>query len=403
MNTPIPQRPLSDPDADSGDGAVIEVAGSSLTLFTEAPRLFAAMLADIAAAQRVVWLETYIFANDQSGAAVAEALMRRARDGLDVRVLYDAVGSQKTGVEFFDRMRAAGVKVHAYHSFWEALRHLSFFTILNRRDHRKLLVVDDRCAYFGGMNIVDHGRDLRYLNVDERHAPTTGWRDLHVRLAGPHQPQVAQSFERSWRHAKRERLRRRPTGYRRVRLGDGEESIHFFDSGPGLKFSRGTRVYRRILRRADKSIVIAMAYFIPVGRVMGQLLSARRRGVRLHIIVPAKTDVVIAQLATRHLYQKLLRYGSRIFERNNRVMHTKLLMVDRQWSVVGSSNIDPRSLWINLEFLAVIRSRKFAREVWRICRYELSHSRRVTLERMAGRSRTERLVDFLAYSIRWWL
>lgn len=295
------------------------------------------------------------------------------------------------------------MKVHAYHGIWEALRRFSFFTIFNRRDHRKLLIVDDRSAYFGGMNIVDHGRDLRFLNTDEQEAPTTGWRDLHVRLVGPQQAEVAQSFERSWRHAKREHLSRRPQRYRRVKLAEGEDSIHFFDSGPGLKFSRAPRVYRRVLRRAEKNIVIAMAYFIPVGRVMGQLLAARRRGVRTSVILPAKTDVLVAQYATRHLYKRLLRSGIRLFERNNRVMHTKLVVVDRQWSVIGSSNMDPRSLWINLEFLVVIRSRLFAQAVCRICGYELRHSRRITAEDLARRSTWQRIVDFLAYAVRWWL
>lgn len=389
--------------SDLTDGASIDVAGHKLTLFTEAPRLFAAMLADIHAAQRFIWLETYIFANDESGHRIAEALMRRAKEGLDVRVLYDAVGSQKTGTDFFTAMRSAGIKVHAYHSLWEALRRFSLFTIFNRRDHRKLLVIDELCAYFGGMNIVDHGRDFRFLNVDEREAPTTGWRDLHLRISGPKQEEVAQSFERSWLHARRQYLPPRPTEYRRVKLGDGRESIHFYDSGPGLEFSRAPRVYRRLLRRAEKSIVIAMAYFIPVGRVMGQLMSARRRGVRLYVIVPAKTDVLVAQYATRYLYKKLLRSGIRLLERNNRVMHTKLVIIDRQWSIVGSANMDPRSLWTNLEFLAVIRSEHFAQEVSRISLYEMHHSTRIKLAQLAHKTLRERLLDFLAYTIRWWL
>ncbi len=403
MDAQIPQPIHSPPPSDNSDGTTVNVAGHTLTLFTEAPRLFTAMLDDIHSARHCIWLETYIFANDQSGRTIAAALMQRARDGLDVRLLFDAVGSQRTGAEFFAEMAAAGVKVHAYHSVWEALRRFSFFTIFNRRDHRKLLIVDERSAYFGGMNIVDHGRDLRFLNVDEQHAPTTGWRDLHIRLVGPQQAEVAGSFERSWRHAKREHLSRRPKRYRRVKLVDGEDSIHFFDSGPGLKFSRGPRVYRHVLRGARKNIVIAMAYFIPVGRVMGQLLAARRRGVRMSVILPARTDVLVAQYAARHLYKRLLRAGIRLFERDNRVMHTKLLVVDRQWSVVGSSNMDPRSLWINLEFLAVIRSRRFARAACRICGYEMRHSRRITAEYLARRSTWQRIVDFLAYCLRWWL
>lgn len=394
--------PNLDPVA-AGQAVRIEVAGNALSLYTEAPVLFHAMLADMAAAKSRIWLETYIFANDASGRAIAGALMRRAAEGLDVRVLYDAVGSQATGPELFSDLRGAGVQVHAYHSLWEALRKFSFFTILNRRDHRKLLVIDDVCAYFGGMNIVDHGRDLTFLQTDELQAPTLGWRDLHVRLQGPQQQEIAHSFHRSWLHAKGQYLRRRPKEYRRVKLIPAEESIHFFDSGPGLSFSRAARVYRKLLRRARHQVVIAMAYFIPVRRVLRALLAARRRQVRVHVIVPAKTDVRIAQLATRYLYHKLLRSGIRIYERASRVLHSKVVVIDRQWTILGSANIDPRSLWTNLEFLAVIRSPRFAAAIRRICRYELRHSRRVRLADVEHNTTGEKILNTLAYWLRWWL
>ena len=381
----------------------IEVAGHRLTVYTEAPRLFTAMLADMATARRRIWLETYIFAPDASGRAIAEALRRRAADGLDVRVLYDAVGSQSTGLEFFAALRRAGVHVHAYHSFWEALRTFSLLTILNRRDHRKLLVVDDTWAYFGGMNIIDHGRDLRFLQTDEQVAPRVGWRDLHVRLEGPQQAEIADSFERSWRHAQGQHLSRRPRAYRRVQLRGENESIHFFDSGPRLNFSRAARVYRKLLRRARREVTIAMAYFIPVRRVLGALLAARRRGVRVRVIVPARTDVRIAQFATRYLYHRLLRAGIRIYERKNRMLHSKVVVIDRQWTIAGSANMDPRSLWTNLEFLAVIRSRRFAAVIRRICGYELQHSQRVRPSDIAHHRLGEKTLNTLAYSLRWWL
>ncbi|MGC8552042.1 MAG: phospholipase D-like domain-containing protein [Phycisphaerae bacterium] len=381
----------------------VTVAGNELTVFTEAAATFAAMIADIHSARQNIWMETYIFANDASGQAVADALVARAREGLDVRLLYDAVGSKDTPPAFFKAMQAAGVKLHEFHSLWEGVRKFSPLRILNRRDHRKILIIDDAVAYFGGMNIVDHGRDFRFIGISEDAAPTVGWRDLHLRLTGPQQPEVSQSFLRSWNYAKGIPLPWRPTEYRRVRLKTTDESIHFFDSGPGLKFSRGPRVYRRLLLGAQRSVVIAMAYFIPVGRVMGELMAARHRGVRLTVLVPAKADVRLAQYATDSMYRKLLRARFHIYERTNRMMHTKLMIVDRQWSVVGSSNMDPRSLWTNLEFLAVIRSRPFAEAMSAIARYELRHSQRVNLADIARRGRLHRIVSALAWQLRWWL
>jgi cardiolipin synthase A/B len=381
----------------------IEVAGHTLELFTEAPTLFLAMLKDIQAARSRIWLETYIFADDASGTTIAQALMRRAAEGLDVRVLYDAVGSQKTKPGFFRDLEAAGVKVHAYHNFLEALRKILVFIILNRRDHRKLLVVDQSSAYFGGMNIIDYGRDLRFLNIDDRHESHIGRRDVHVRLCGPQQEEVAQSFERSWRHALGVPIQRRSKAYRRVKLPDAGESIHFFDSGPGFRFSRATRVYRTVLRMARHNVIIAMAYFIPHGRVLRDILSANRRGVRIDVVVPALSDVHVVQYAMWHLYNKLLRRGVRIYERKNRMLHSKVMVVDRQWTVVGSANMDPRSLRINLEFLAVIRSHRFADALRRICRYEIRRSRRVRLKEAVHRSVKQKILSRISYSLRWWL
>src|SRR5438105_4693098 len=131
----------------------VTVAGQELRLFQEFQSLFEAMLADIRQAQRRVWLETYIFAGDEVGQAVAEALKERARAGVDVRLLYDAVGCMGTYPSFFFKMQPAGVKLVCYHSLGEGLWRFRLLQVFNRRDHRKLLVIDDEVAYFGGMNI----------------------------------------------------------------------------------------------------------------------------------------------------------------------------------------------------------------------------------------------------------
>src|SRR5262249_53344374 len=132
----------------------VTVAGQELQLFIETGPLFEAMLADIRQARRRIWLETYIFASDEVGQAIAEALKERAREGLDVRLLYDAVGSFATYPSFFLKMVQAGVQVVRYHSLGEMLQQITVLRIVNRRDHRKVLVIDDDIAYFGGMNIV---------------------------------------------------------------------------------------------------------------------------------------------------------------------------------------------------------------------------------------------------------
>jgi cardiolipin synthase len=380
----------------------LRVAGHELTLFVESPPLVAAMVRDIYAARQRVWLESYIFLDDAAGQAVAQALMERARAGLDVRVHYDAIGCLSTPAVFFQHMAEAGVKVHAFHSFWEIFRRFPALRFLNRRNHRKLLVVDDRVAYFGGMNLVDQSGVHTYVELDARPV-SAGWRDVHVRLAGPQVAEAAESFERSWRMAHRLPVERRPKPYRQARLAGGKESIQFFDSGPGLKHTRAARLFVRLIRAAKHCLTFAMAYFLPVGGVLRELLRAHKRGVFIRAVVPGESDVPIVQRATRHLYGRLLRKRFHIYERQRNMLHSKVLVVDDEWSVLGSSNLDARSLWYHFEFLAVIRSPNLARALNEIVNAEIAHSHRITLRECMARSRWQRLLDRLAWSVRWWL
>jgi cardiolipin synthase len=380
------------------------VEGHELKVFVESSPLIAAMIADIRTATRRVWLETYLFAGDSAGQAVAAALKERARAGVDVRLLYDAVGSFSTSSALFDEMRAAGVRVHAYHTLWDAFWQLAILRILNRRHHRKLLIVDDRVAYFGGMNIVDL-LEAAALNQGQSAAvlQSTGCRDVHVRLVGPRQAELADHMQRLWRRLHRQRAEPAPLAWRRPQVTASEEHLHFFDSSPGFKYSRAARVFIQLIRRARRTVTLSMAYFIPVGRILRELVRASRRGVLIQVIVPGQSDVGLVQRACRHCYARLLRHGIRIYERQDKMLHGKVMIVDNHWTLVGSCNLDPRSLWINREFFAVVRSRKMAAVIRQVCAYERRHSKRVTPAFWAQRSWRQRFWDWAAWSFRWWL
>ena len=392
---PTPHSPLTTHHS-------LRVADHALTLFVESPPLIASMLRDIHAARQRVWLESYIFLDDAAGQAVADALAERARAGLDVRVHYDAVGCMSVSSVFFQHMQEAGIKVHAFHSFWEVFRRFPALRFLNRRNHRKLLVVDDRVAYFGGMNLVDQSGIHTYVET-EALPISAGWRDVHVRLAGPKVGEAAESFDRCWRLAHGLPVQKRPKPYRQARLAKGEETIQFFDSGPGGKHTRAARLFVRLIRGAKRSLTFAMAYFLPVGRVLRELLRAHQRGVFVRVVVPGESDVPIVQRATRHLYGRLLRKRFHVYERQRSMLHSKVLVVDDEWCVLGSSNLDARSLWYHYEFLAVIRSRTLAGALNAIVNEEITQSHRITLRECLARSRWQRLFDRLAWSVRWWL
>ncbi|HEY5314711.1 MAG TPA: phospholipase D-like domain-containing protein [Pirellulales bacterium] len=382
----------------------VQVNGHQLQIFAEFSPLLIAMLADVQAARRRIWVESYIFAADAAGAALAEALKAKARAGLDVRVVYDAVGCLSTPAAFFAEMVAAGVRVHGFHKVSEALWRLPrFFQIFNRRNHRKLLVVDDRVAYFGGMNLVDHGGMFAAsLGHDAPANPLSPWRDVHVRLVGPQQALVVQAMQALWNRLAGEHAGPSPWSRRRM-LRSRHEGLFLFDCLPGLKNRRAARVLVPLVRQARRSITISVAYFIPEGPVFRALLRARRRGVKVRVLVPAISDVPPAHWACSHCYDRLVRAGIHLYERQNLMLHSKVLVIDDEWSVIGSCNLDPRSLQWNLEFMGVVRSAAAARLLTRICAYELRRSRRVTAEHCRRRSWWQRLRDRLAWSIRNWL
>ena len=386
---------------DGGRLPPLTIEGHEWTLFTESTPMISALLADLRAAQRRIWIETYIFADDEAGRAVVEVLSQRAREGLDVRLMYDTVGSLLTPSSLFQPLHEAGVRVHAFHTLSEAFWRFRFFQLFNQRNHRKLFIIDDQIGYFGGMNIVDQSQVRSVEEERRRNLPSSaGWRDVHVRMVGPRQRELVSAMEELWRYAEHKRLtigRRWPL---RQMARSGEDRFFFFDCRPMFRYRRGQRVFVRLIRRARRSITISMAYFIPFGRVLRELLRARRRGVRIRVIIPAESDVRAVQWATRHFYSRLLKYGIRIYERKDQMLHSKVMVIDEEWSVLGSCNLDPRSLRTNLEFVAVARSRPLAAALLGVCRHEIANSTRVTGAHCRNRTCWQRFVDRLAWSFR---
>jgi cardiolipin synthase len=383
---------------------VVRVGEHEIRVFAEAPELVSAMVEDIRSARSRVWVECYIFANDGAGQRIADALCERARNGLDVRVMYDAIGSQSTPAAFFQQMVDAGVDVHAYRTFWETLRRHSFLLLrmMNRRNHRKLVVIDDQVAYFGGMNIVDQSRAR--AGGHEMLPISGGWRDIHVRFSGPRQNEIAASIDRSWRRAVRRPLK---GGWPRVdrnktmRLEEG--AILFIDSGFQSARRHAIRIFQQLIMGAEQRVLISMAYFLPPRRLMRALRLARKRGVRVDVVIPCESDVKLVQWATNHMLIRLLKMGIHVHERQARMLHSKVLVTDDRTVVIGSCNMDPRSLWTNLEFLAVIASQPLAATVTELCETEMEYSRKATIEAYRARRWWQRVRDRIAYAMRRWL
>jgi cardiolipin synthase len=340
------------------------------------------MGAAIEAARKSVRLETYCYSSGQPGDAIREALLQAAQRGVDVQVLIDGFGSRDLPSGYWDVLRQAGGRAKVFNPLrWHCIA---------CRDHRKLLVCDDRVAFVGGFNVT---------TAEAGDGVTLGWRDLGLRFSSPLAAQLAASSDRHYELADL-----RPKRLPRLRLPAFlQRGRHRRDRYPQLLESGPTGTSTPIkgalmadLRQAH-SVRIISAYFLPTWRVRQALLRTVRRGGDVQFITAGQSDVPVARLAGRTLYQKFLRAGLRIFEYEAQILHSKLLIID-DIVYIGSANLDSRSLNINYELLVRLDSRQLAREAGAIFADHLRHCREIepgTWEHSRGF--WEKLKERLAY------
>jgi len=352
------------------------VSSEHFELFTEGDLLYEAMLASISTAQHHVLLESYIFADDEIGRRFAAVLIDRARTGVIVRVHLDAAGSLFwASHRLISKLRRHGVKVRWFHrwSWHQPWRY-------NRRNHRKLLVVDGSCAYVGGFNI--HRENSRAVFGEAR------WRDTHIGISGALAAQAMELFGRFWIGRKR------------------PQELHAAESGSILlsNFSRGGRRYMNgsfadMVSHARQSIYLTTPYFVPNRRTQRLLCEAAHRGVDVRLLVPRKNDIRLAQWAAHAAYETLLENGVRIFEYLPRLLHSKTTVVDAKHATVGTSNIDYRSFFLNYELNLFTQESWLCEQLRTVFLEDLQQSEEVLVEqwrsRFWGRKALE-LVGWLA-------
>lgn len=360
--------------------------GNRVEVLLNGDEIFPAMLSAIREARRSITFETYIYWSGETGKAFAEALNERARAGVPVHVLLDWVGAGKLDDAMVDSMEAAGVEVKKY-------RPLHWYSIsrMNNRTHRKLLVIDGRLGFTGGVGIADiwtgHAQDPEH------------WRDTHFRLEGPAVAQMQAAFLDNW-------LKVQP----KVLHGDnyfppldsaGGAVAQLFKSSFGEGSESARLMYLLSIASAEKTILLSNAYFVPDSLAIEALVSARRRGVRVEIIVPGKIiDSKIVRQASRGRWGELLEAGVAIYEYQPTMYHVKVLVVDGLWSSVGSTNFDNRSFALNDEANLNILDAGFAAEQEAVFERDKLQAHQITLEAWRNRPRMERFKEWLAGLLR---
>ncbi len=349
---------------------------------------FPAMLAAIAGARRSVHLETYILRDDAVGRAFADALVERARAGVATRLLFDSVGCLGLPSSFLDRLAKAGVECVEFHPVapWRP-RHG-----LNKRDHKKILVVDDGVGFVGGLNLG--------LEYEEAAKGGGGWLDWHARVEGPAVLELAESFDRTWRRA---------GGAPPARPVAPGPHLGACVQGAAVIVNEGLRQrfgmhrgYLHAIRAAKHEVAIMNAYFIPQRSLRAELAKAVRRGVRVRVVIPGETDVQPVAHASQHLHDGLLVRGVELGLWPG-MMHAKFAVIDSVWSTIGSYNLDRRSIEHNLEAGLVVLDRGLGARLHEHFEADWRRCARVTRSELARRPWWAKGRDAFWHALRYWL
>jgi cardiolipin synthase A/B len=308
-------------------------SASGLILLPGGAEAYDSLLAAIVEAQEHIHLEYYIVEPDRIGERLRAALIERARAGVAVRFLIDAIGGADLSRRWLAPLREAGVEIAFFHPF----RLATFKPLLNLRTHRKIAVIDGRIGFTGGINI-DECHDAR-LRED-------AWRDLHLRLEGPAVNGLQQVFVEDWLYASRKPFMAHGLF---PQLPPGDVAVQWLASGPDTPAEPIHRAVLQALADASERVWLVTPYFVPTEPALYALTNAAARGLDVRLLVPRRADSVIVTCAGRSYFGELIRAGVRVFEYPERMLHTKALLVDRQLSMLGSANFDARSFRLNFE------------------------------------------------------
>jgi len=344
---------------------------------------FQTIFGAIKEAKRLICLQFYIFKEDETGRALSDLLKEKSRQGVKIFLLYDHFGSLGTPRSFWKEMNQAGVQIRASHPFkWTApFRYV-------HRDHRKLIVIDSRKAFTGGLNIANEYSGL-HLRRKSR-----GWRDTGIMIEGSIVNELLETFKRSWTTWRGERIVFRQEG----KAPQTKKEKGHIPVLPIFVYSRrGRKRMRNVLRHsietAKTTISLTTAYFTPSRRMIAFLEGAVRRGVRVRLLVPGKSDVPAASYAGRAFFTRLLKSGIEIYTYRGEMLHAKTYVFDQYWSIVGSTNLDYQSLIYNDEGNIGILDAAFASKMTAIFEEDLKKSLKIDLKEWHRRPLLEKLKE----------
>ncbi|MBE5865893.1 MAG: cardiolipin synthase [Lachnospiraceae bacterium] len=354
-------------------GAVIS-GDNDIDIFTDGNEKFDALIEDIKRAEHFIHIQYYIIRNDVLMHRIVDALAQKAAEGVEVRILFDAMGCRYVPRSYWRKLNERGIQTAEF--FPAVLKRIQFR--INYRNHRKIVVVDNRVAYVGGFNI---GKE--YIGLDDKFGY---WRDTHLRIQGSGVLGLQFRFILDWNYAARENLLQNHMLFENIQSGVRDNcELQIISSGPDHQVEHIRDNYLRLITKAQKSIYIQTPYFVPDEAIFSALKVAVRSGIEVNIMIPCKPDHPFVYWATYSYIGELVMAGAKCYVYNNGFLHSKGMIVDCNAFCYGTANMDIRSFALNFEVNAIVYNHEKAYEMEKIFREDLKHCTRITRDKYAAR------------------
>jgi len=362
-----------------------------VVLYPDGAQFFHTLFAAIRTAQSCLFLEYYLIRNDRTGTSFAAELVAAVQRGVRVMLIYDYIGCMDTPSSYFKSLAQSGVKLVPFNvpSF---RRGIGWF---DRRDHRKMTIIDGSLAFLGGCNIGDEYAGL--AEMPHR------FRDVGFSIAGAVVQELVQNFGETWQMERGTLPDLQSAIVARGDRRQGQARVAIVSGGPHHRASYIRSAFLWNIATASEEILVATPYFVPGPRITRYLLRAVRRGVRVCLLLPSRSDVPLVRLLGRSFYSALMIKGVEIYELESEILHSKVMLIDGERTVIGSANLDQRSFHRNFEINAVIDSRTFGKQIHRMLEKQFADSRRILLEDHERRGVGAKLVERVVNLFSWFL
>ena len=365
---------------------------NSVELFHGGRQFFEALFSAIRSAEHTLLLEYYLIHNDRIGSELAKDLAAAVQRGVKVKLIYDFIGCLETPAAYFKNLSKQGVRLFPFNkpSFQ---RGVYWF---DKRDHRKMTIVDGRLAFLGGFNIADEYTGCL--------ADSQNFRDLGFSICGEAVSELETIFYESWHMERALPLPLTvPGGQRQHVAKNGDAAVNIISGGPRQRRSYIRDAFQVNIASAAEEILIATPYFVPGPRLIRSMLRAVRRGVRVRLLLPARSDVPLMLLLGRSSYATLLRGGVEIFELEREILHAKVMLIDAERTVIGSANLDQRSFHRNFEINCVVDNVQFGGQIRELLLEEIEGSHSVELDVHERRGALIRIMERIVGLFSWFL